>query len=184
MASYPLSGYIGFSVKHFYIGISMLRTPYLVYIGFSTEQFCIIISMASYPLPGLYRIQYKTFCIGLSMASYPQLGLRRIWSALDTTRFCRHMWYQPTRTLSPLKCGLFSWFHRKTDRETDWKVFGFGFGFFRFCCKNRPKPTDIFVKNRKTDRALFHFRFTTVFIPLPQVQLYRTAVIRSCLNFL
>ena len=134
----------------------MLRTPYLVYIGFSTEQFCIIISMASYPLPGLYRIQYKTFCIGLSMASYPQLGLRRIWSALDTTRFCRHMWYQPTRTLSPLKCGLFSWFHRKTDRETDWKVFGFGFGFFRFCCKNRPKPTDIFVKKRKIDRAIFY----------------------------
>ena len=27
---------------------------------------------------------------------------------------------------------------------------------------NRPKPTDVWGKNKKTDRAMFHFRFTTL----------------------
>ena len=30
------------------------------------------------------------------------------------------------------------------------------------CGLNRPKPTDVFGKNRKTDRATFHFRFATL----------------------
>ena len=34
--------------------------------------------------------------------------------------------------------------------------------FFRFRFQNRPKPTDVLVKNGKTDRAIFHFRFTTL----------------------
>ena len=40
---------------------------------------------------------------------------------------------------------------------------------FRFCFQNRPKPTDILVKNRKTDRAIFHFRFTTLYRVRPRV---------------
>ena len=36
------------------------------------------------------------------------------------------------------------------------------FGFILKTDRNRPKPTDILVKNRKTDRAIFHFRFTTL----------------------
>ena len=43
-------------------------------------------------------------------------------------------------------------FWRETGRETDREMFGFGFGFVGL---NRPKPTDFFGKNRKTDRATF-----------------------------
>ena len=32
---------------------------------------------------------------------------------------------------------------------------------------NRPKPTDVLGKNRKTDRATFHFRFTTLLCRTP-----------------
>ena len=62
-----------------------------------------------------------------------------------------------TCTLNP-----FGWFHRETDRETYREALGFGFVFFRFFFLNRPKPTNILVKKRKTDRAIFHFRFTTL----------------------
>ena len=56
----------------------------------------------------------------------------------------------------------FSCGYRETDRETDREACGFGFVFFRFRFQNRPKPTEILVKKRKTDRVIFHFRFTTL----------------------
>ena len=46
--------------------------------------------------------------------------------------------------------------------RTDQEVFGFGFVFFVLIFINRPKLTDVSVKNRKTDRPHFHFRFTTM----------------------
>lgn len=51
---------------------------------------------------------------------------------------------------------IFSSFHRKS--------FSFCFGLFLLLCKkNKTKPTDVTaVNNRKTDRALFRFRFTTL----------------------
>ena len=62
----------------------------------------------------------------------------------------------------PSKCGPFGWFRRETDRETDREMFGSGFVFFRFLLKDRPKPTDFLVRNRKTDRPSSYFRFTTL----------------------
>ena len=75
--------------------------------------------------------------------------------------------YTNTCTLNPLKFWLFSRFHQDTDGETDREAFGFGFGFSPFCFQNRPKPTDILVKKRKIDRAIFHFRFTILAVMAP-----------------
>ena len=36
------------------------------------------------------------------------------------------------------------------------------FRFFSVSLKNRPKPTDFLVINRKTNRSTFYFRFTTL----------------------
>ena len=36
--------------------------------------------------------------------------------------------------------------------------------FFGLTPPPRPKPTDFLVRNRKTDRAIFYFRFTTLTI--------------------
>ena len=113
--------------------------------------------MVSYPLPGLYRIQYKTFLyttlvwprtrnlvhIGFGLRSTPHDPV----ATCDTN----------TCTLNPLKCWLFSWFHPKTDRETDREVLGSGFVFFRFCLKKRPKPTDIWWKTEKPTEPFFIF---------------------------
>ena len=73
----------------------------------------------------------------------------------------------------------FSWFHRETDRE----VFVFSGSLFFSVKKTRPKPTDISVKNRKTDRGHFHFRFTT--LPGIQAQAAGDARrVRICLHFI
>ena len=139
MASYPLPGLYRIQYNHFQIGTSALRTPYLVYKGFSIE----------------YFIQELVWPRTLNLV-HIGFGLRL--TPNDPVVTCD----TNTCTRNPLKCRLFSWFHRETDRENDREVFGFGFVFFRFCFKNRPKPTDPLVKNRKTDRAIFHFRFTTL----------------------
>ena len=76
-------------------------------------------------------------------------------------------------TPNPSKCRPFGWFRRETDRETDREMFGFGFVFFRFLLKNRPKPTDFLVRNRKTDRVIFYFRFTTLAVEMESVRYMR-----------
>ena len=73
--------------------------------------------------------------------------------------------YANTCTSNPSKHWPFNWVWREIDREiapeTDREIFAFAFGFVRF------KPTDVLGKNRKTDRATFHFRFTTLYhVPL------------------
>ena len=43
-------------------------------------------------------------------------------------------------------------------------MFGFGLVFFRLLLKNRPKPADFLVRNRKTDLAIFNFWFATLYM--------------------
>ena len=79
---------------------------------------------------------------------------RFTWSPHDTN----------TCTLDPLKRCLFSWFHRKTDRE----IFGFGVVFFGL--QNTPTETDrrFGEKTKKRPRCLSHFRFSVSFLSVYQ----------------
>ena len=62
----------------------------------------------------------------------------------------RHM---VTRALEPLKCCLFSWFHRETHRETEREELFFGFVFFGLKTKN-PTETDRHFGETMADRAV------------------------------
>ena len=81
----------------------------------------------------------------------------------------------------PSKCGPFGWFRRETDRETDREMFGSGFVFFRFLLKDRPKPTDFLVRNRKTDRPSSYFRFTTL-VPGKRYMACNCIIERTCIR--
>ena len=62
----------------------------------------------------------------------------------------RHM---VTRALEPLKCCLFSWFHRETHRETEREELFFGFVLFGLKTKN-PTETDRHFGETMADRAV------------------------------
>ena len=65
---------------------------------------------------------------------------------------CQHMDTHRTRRNDDILAG----FAEKTEKYSVSVSF-----FFGLTPPPRPKPTDFLVRNRKTDRAIFYFRFTT-----------------------
>ena len=61
---------------------------------------------------------------------------------------------------------------KPTEKPTEKRSVSVSF-FFAFFFKTRPKPTDVLVRNRKTNRAIFYFRFTTLAVEMESVRYMR-----------